>query len=222
MSLSSRKTHTKIHKMSFALYSFCLIGCIARIYSQYDNVCRPTSPDILGPYYIPHQPRLPMGRMCLGGMTSSNQLHVTGHVYSNDCTTPLSGVEVEVWQANSSGLYGGSGQCRGKVVTSPNGHYSFWTVLPGKYAIDIRYSLYRPAHIHFLVRKAGYKTLVTQMYFNGDSNLGLQDPCRVCSSEEDGLMVELETRCWPYFQTSCYKKANFDIILTPGTGMLQV
>ncbi|XP_035663280.1 protocatechuate 3,4-dioxygenase beta chain-like [Branchiostoma floridae] len=77
--------------------------------------------------------------------------------------------------------------CRGKVITDPQGRYSFITIMPGKYG----WGWYtRPAHVHFRVTAPGRRTLVTQMYFSGDSSLGDHDPCGFCGSENPSQVAE--------------------------------
>ncbi|XP_078586302.1 protocatechuate 3,4-dioxygenase beta chain-like [Branchiostoma floridae x Branchiostoma japonicum] len=77
--------------------------------------------------------------------------------------------------------------CRGKVITDPQGRYSFITIMPGKYG----WGWYtRPAHVHFRVTAPGRQTLVTQMYFSGDSSLGVHDPCGFCGSENPSQVAE--------------------------------
>jgi protocatechuate 3,4-dioxygenase beta subunit len=51
-------------------------------------------------------------------------------------------------------------------MTGENGAYELETIHPGRY--QIAPGVWRPSHIHYLVRAPGYKTLVTQLYFNGD------------------------------------------------------
>lgn len=52
------------------------------------------------------------------------------------------------------------------MLTDETGYYEFETVHPGAYQIGP--DAWRPAHIHYLVRRAGYTSLVTQLYFEGD------------------------------------------------------
>ena len=55
---------------------------------------------------------------------------------------------------------------RARLVTDEQGFYEFETIRPGHYQIGR--NLWRPAHIHYLVRAAGYRQLITQLYFKGD------------------------------------------------------
>jgi catechol 1,2-dioxygenase len=71
---------------------------------------------------------------------------------------------------------------RGKFTTDADGHINFRTVKPAGYPIPIdgpvgelcralrRHNM-RPAHLHFLAYKPGYKTLISQIYDPEDPNL---------------------------------------------------
>jgi protocatechuate 3,4-dioxygenase beta subunit len=92
----------------------------------------------------------------------------------------LSGVLVEVWQANAGGRYRHKkeiyvaaldpnfGGC-GRTITDENGCYSFRTIKPGPYPWLNGVNDWRPAHIHFSIFGHGFaQRLITQMYFEGD------------------------------------------------------
>ena len=71
---------------------------------------------------------------------------------------------------------------RGKFMTDAQGHFGFRSVKPAGYPIPIdgpvgdlvratgRHN-YRPAHLHFLIFKQGFKTLISQIYVNDDDKL---------------------------------------------------
>ena len=71
---------------------------------------------------------------------------------------------------------------RGKFMTDAQGHFGFRSVKPAGYPIPIdgpvgdlvratgRHN-YRPAHLHFLIFKPGFKTLISQIYVNDDDRL---------------------------------------------------
>jgi hydroxyquinol 1,2-dioxygenase len=71
---------------------------------------------------------------------------------------------------------------RGKFMTDGQGKFSFRSVKPAGYPIPIdgpvgdllraanRHN-FRPAHLHFLIFKAGFKTLISQIYVNDDDKL---------------------------------------------------
>jgi protocatechuate 3,4-dioxygenase beta subunit len=118
---------------------------------------------------------------------------------------PLTGILVEVWQANAAGRYrhdadqwdapldpnftGG-----GCTLTDDDGRYRFLTVRPGAYPWANHDNAWRPAHIHFSVLGARFtERLVTQMYFPDDPLLGL-DPifCAVPAPARDRLVARFD------------------------------
>ena len=71
---------------------------------------------------------------------------------------------------------------RGKFTTDAQGHFGFRSVKPAGYPIPIDGPVgalvratgrhhYRPAHLHFLIFKPGFKTLISQIYVNDDERL---------------------------------------------------
>ncbi|XP_069139286.1 protocatechuate 3,4-dioxygenase beta chain-like [Argopecten irradians] len=209
-----------------AIY-FCQVLLLFRISSGLgsgDNSrqnCRPTSHDILGPYYVPNPPRLL--QYCTGDPDwyQYDSLFVHGHVYKSDCTTPMANTRIDVWQADHSGNYTLDAQCRGYLRTDSQGYYEFSTLYPGKYHL-LNVANFRPAHIHFKVYgKRRHKTLVTQLYFAGDSSLGTNDPCTVCSSGREDLIADVEYFCDSNDRSECIQVVRFDIVLERGTGVSQ-
>jgi catechol 1,2-dioxygenase len=71
---------------------------------------------------------------------------------------------------------------RGKFTTDKDGYFGFRSVKPAGYPIPVdgpvgeliraqgRHNM-RPAHLHFLIHKAGIKTHISQVYSNDDPNL---------------------------------------------------
>jgi catechol 1,2-dioxygenase len=96
--------------------------------------------------------------------------------------------EVDVWQSSPEGFYENQDpsqanmNLRGKFRTDAEGRIHFRTVKPKGYPIPVdgpvgdlirmqgRHNM-RPAHLHFLVYKPGYKTHISQVYVNDDENL---------------------------------------------------
>lgn len=98
---------------------------------------------------------------------------------------PVAGAEVDVWQASGEGYYENQDpqqadmNLRGKFTTDAEGHIRFRTVKPCGYPIPVsgpvgallraqgRHNM-RPAHIHFMIRKPGFKTQFSQLYSSDD------------------------------------------------------
>jgi catechol 1,2-dioxygenase len=101
---------------------------------------------------------------------------------------PVADAEVDVWHSSPEGFYENQDpiqanmNLRGKFRTGADGRIRFRTVRPAGYPIPVdgpvgdfirlqhRHNM-RPAHLHFLIYKEGYKTHISQVYVNDDVNL---------------------------------------------------
>lgn len=125
------------------------------------DACGVTEDNIEGPYYKLGSPMSPGAIANLRSGVAGDWLQVSGVVYAADCVTPLGGAIVDVWQADSNGVYDNTGfTLRARMRTEACGRYRFDTVLPGNYDT-------RPRHIHYKVSHADGQALTTQLYFEG-------------------------------------------------------
>ncbi len=110
------------------------------------ETCRPTEPDMLGPFYKAGAPvRSSVGKgYILNGVVRS----------SRDCS-PIRGAEIEFWLAGPDRQY--DDNHRAKVYADDTGAFRFESDYPKPY-----YG--RPPHIHMRVSASGFRTLVTQHY----------------------------------------------------------
>jgi len=142
------------------------------------DALRRTPTQVLGPFYPLEKPldedadlTLVKGRKA---QARGQVIHVMGRVL-NASGEPVSGAQIEIWQANAQGRYTHPAdrnpapldpnfQGYAKLLTDADGRYRFKTIKPGGYPAG---DAMRPAHIHFDV--AGkLNRLVTQMYFPDD------------------------------------------------------
>jgi protocatechuate 3,4-dioxygenase beta subunit len=110
------------------------------------------------------------------GRAAGEAIEVTGQVLDADCN-PLAGSVVEVWQANTHGLYDHPlDRPRGRtfdpnfqgyasLTADRDGRYRFVTIIPGAYPATSNWV--RPPHIHYKVRGPSGRSITTQMYFAG-------------------------------------------------------
>lgn len=181
-----------------------------------EGECQLTERDGIGPFYrfgAPFQTRL------AGPDEAGERLILSGTVFSTDCHTPLPGALVEVWQANSAGIYDTTQpgnfteetkfHLRGKLYTNEQGKYEIETILPGRYAIppgipglEKWAGQTRPAHIHFRVMESIHVPMTTQLYFKGDPFIA-EDPW---ADHKPSLAIDLT-------QDGTLKRGNFDIVL---------
>jgi chlorocatechol 1,2-dioxygenase len=153
-----------------------------------DSDASPT--ELQGPYFredaplvteeIPTDPRFKGTPMLLRGKVTDTK------------GEPVGGAEIFIWQSTPDGKYSGfhegvpAGFYRGKLLTGPDGKYNVRSTLPVPYQIKNdgpvgallekmgRHS-WRPAHVHYKIRKPGFKEVTTQAYFEGGEWVG--DDC---------------------------------------------
>ncbi len=128
-----------------------------------------TSADVQGPFFRPGAPS--RVDLAAGYAGEGDPLHVEGRVFGQDCQTALAGANIEVWHAGPDGQYdlsSGEYLFRGHLTTDEQGRYHFTTLVPKGYRDG---PLDRPRHIHYIVKAKGHRTLVTQLYFQGDEKL---------------------------------------------------
>jgi len=169
--------------------------------------CAPTTSDVEGPYYAKGAP----SRTLIAAKSEPGErLIISGTVFGPDCTTPLAGAVVDVWQADKDGNYHGADEeyrLRGQMKTGKDGRYELETIRPGQYALS---GGFRPAHIHFMVTHPGHTPLTTQLYFKGDRYLPPNDACGPgCKSSEPDRIIELAV--------GTPTRGEFDIVLGGGT-----
>ncbi|MFT4754961.1 MAG: protocatechuate 3,4-dioxygenase beta subunit [Salibacteraceae bacterium] len=132
--------------------------------------CNPTTLDYYGqgPFYTANAPVISNNQFA-SITEAGTRLILSGRVQTLDCTSVIPDTVLDMWQANDAGAYDNSGfNLRGITSTNVQGFYTFETILPGKY---LNGSLYRPSHIHFKITPPGFPTIVTQLYFEGDTDI---------------------------------------------------
>ncbi len=108
--------------------------------------CKPTQPDMLGPFYEPGAPV----------RTSVGSGYVlSGTVLAAAECQPIPNARIEFWLANPRGDYDDAH--RATVFAGERGEYRLESNVPVSYGG-------RPPHIHVRVRAPGYEELVTQHY----------------------------------------------------------
>ena len=147
----------------------------------------PTTANLLGPFWRDHSPAMANGASIVRGPTPGEPIFVTGWVRDPE-GQPVAGAEVDVWHSSSEGFYENQDpsqadmNLRGRFTTDSQGGFRFRSIKPAGYPIPVtgpvgdllraqgRHNL-RPAHIHFLIHKPGFKTQFSQIYSSDDPNL---------------------------------------------------
>jgi hydroxyquinol 1,2-dioxygenase len=143
-----------------------------------------TDQNMLGPFWRMHSPVTPNGGSIVRSPTPGPVMFVDAW-FRDTKGNPIVGAEVDIWHSSPEGFYENQDpvqadmNLRGKFFTDAQGHISFRSVKPAGYPIPIdgptgdllraqgRHNM-RPAHLHFLASKDGFKTLVSQLYVPDD------------------------------------------------------
>jgi catechol 1,2-dioxygenase len=152
-----------------------------------DRGATETQANLLGPFWRDDQPLVQDGGSLIRSPTPGPPLSVL--VRLQDPTgAPIAGAEVDVWHSSPEGLYENQDpsqaemNLRGRFLSDAEGRFSFATVMPAGYPIPddgpvgelLRAAgrqKFRPAHLHFMIYKPGFKTLISQLYVAGDPHL---------------------------------------------------
>jgi hydroxyquinol 1,2-dioxygenase len=145
-----------------------------------------TQATVFGPFFVDDSPEIALGGDLAAG-AAGRPCWVEGIVRSVT-GEPVAGARVDVWEADGDGLYdvqyeGAVTANRGYLFTDAEGGFRFWSVRPVAYPIPTDGPVgqllaaagrgaMRPAHIHFMIRAAGYHKLTTHIFVAGDEYLG--------------------------------------------------
>jgi hydroxyquinol 1,2-dioxygenase len=146
-----------------------------------------TDANLLGPFWRMDSPPTPNGASIVRSPTPGPALFVDAW-FRDAKGKPVEGAEVDIWQSSPEGFYENQDpvqadmNLRGKFTTDEDGHIGFRSVKPAGYPIPIdgpvgellraqgRHNM-RPAHLHFLAYKPGFKALISQLYVPDDKHI---------------------------------------------------
>jgi catechol 1,2-dioxygenase len=163
------------------------ISSLVCLLNNGDNGNTETSQSLLGPFWRLNSPRVENGGSIVRSDTPGAALFMSGRV-TDGAGQPIVGAEVDIWHASPVGLYEqqdpeqAAMNLRGKFTTDVDGRFWFRTVMMVGYpvptdgvvgrllAAQLRHP-YRPAHVHALIVKPGYKVLISQVYDPNDPHI---------------------------------------------------
>ncbi len=181
------KLSTDTHNEAVLMAGSLGVSSLVCLLNNGDQGRKATSQNLLGPFWRLNTPRVENGGSIVRSPTPGPALFVTARVVDTE-QSPIAGAEVDVWHASPSGFYENQDKTqaamnlRGKFTTDPEGRFWFRTVKPAGYPIPTDGVVgrllqaqnrhpFRPAHLHALVFKAGFKTLVSQIYDPEDPHI---------------------------------------------------
>lgn len=139
-----------------------------------------TTASLLGPFWRLNSPPTENGDSIVRSDTPGHPLLMTARVV-DESGAPISGAEVDIWHSSPVGLYENQDpeqaemNLRGKFTTDAEGRFWFRSVIPAGYPIPVNGVVgqllaaqkrhpFRPAHVHSLIFKPGFKTLISQVF----------------------------------------------------------
>lgn len=146
-----------------------------------------TTQNLLGPFWRMHGPVTENGGSIVRSETPGDPIFVELS-FTDMAGAPIAGAEVDIWHSSPVGLYENQDpeqadfNLRGKFTTDGAGRIAFSSVRPAGYPVPTDSVVgkllraqgrhpFRPAHIHALAVKPGFKTLITQVYADDDPML---------------------------------------------------
>ena len=179
----TNETHNEVVLMAGSLG----VSALVCLLNNGDRGETETSQSLLGPFWRLNSPRVPNGGSIVRSDTPGTPLYVTARV-EDRAGKPIVGAEVDVWHASPVGLYENQDpsqaqmNLRGKFTTDADGRFWFRTVKMVGYPIPTSGVVgrllraqdrhpYRPAHLHALILKPGYKVLISQVYDPTDPHI---------------------------------------------------
>ncbi len=146
-----------------------------------------TTQNLLGPFWRMNAPATENGGSLIRSPTPGDPMFVE-LTFLDRAGDPVAGGEVDIWHCSAEGLYENQDadqadmNLRGKFTTDNDGRLWFRSIKQSGYPIPINAVVgrilevqgrhpNRPAHLHALAFKTGYKTLISQIYADDDENL---------------------------------------------------
>lgn len=167
-----------------------------------------TASAILGPFFRQDHPEREKGAtISFNTPEDADVTYMHGTVKCAKTGKPIANATLDVWMASTNGLYEQQDDnqvdhnLRGKFRTDENGEYAWYCIRPTPYPIPydgpagkllqlLDRHPYRPAHIHLIVMKEGWKPITTQI-FDKDSKYLDDDSV---FAVKDSLVVEFKPR----------------------------
>jgi len=217
---------------------FVLMSDVLGLSSLVDmiNSSEGTNSSVLGPFHIANSPPMEMGAD-LRGDYEGELILVTGKVLDLK-GNPIEGATLDIWQTAPNGLYSSQDpeqdtyNFHALFTTGADGGYHFTTVRPVSYTVPTDGPVgeilnatgrhpWRPSHLHYIIKAAGFRTLVTEVFPDDDPYL---DQDTVFGVRDDLVMTYVQQPADSFpaagYQlsgkvTEPYSRVDFDLVLSP-------
>ena len=179
----SNETHNEAVLMAGTLG----VSTLVCLLNNGNNGATETTANLLGPFWRADSPPTPNGNSIVRSPTPGEPIFVNAWI-KDPHGKPVAGAEVDVWHSSTEGYYENQDpvqadmNLRGKFTSDSDGRIAFRSIKPAGYPIPVdgpvgdllraqRRANMRPAHLHFLIYKPGFKTHISQVYTDDDPHL---------------------------------------------------
>ena len=178
------KKTTPSHNEGVLMSGSLGLSALVCLLNNGNNGATETSQNLLGPFWRPGSPETANGGSIVRSSTPGAVVFVK--VWLRDAAgIPVAGAKVDIWHSSTEGFYENQdpGQAdmnlRGTFTADADGLVHFRTIKPEGYPIPVdgpvgellrlqgRHNM-RPAHLHVLACRDGFKTLISQIYSSDD------------------------------------------------------
>lgn len=163
------------------------ISSLVCLLNNGDNGATETTQNLLGPFWRVNSPRTEIGGSILRSPLPGDPM-VVDLTFRDVTGAPIPDLEVDIWHCSADGFYENQQESqadynlRGKFKTGADGRIWFTSIRQSGYPIPTDAVVgrmletqgrhpFRPAHLHVLAHKQGFKTLISQIYSDDDPNL---------------------------------------------------
>jgi hydroxyquinol 1,2-dioxygenase len=177
---------TNARRQEFILLSDTLGVSMLTVAQNHAKAAGATEATVFGPFHLVDAPRFENGAD-IAGSAPGEPLFVDCCITGTD-GRPIADATVDVWQADADGFYdvqygdADLRRARGVLKSDAEGRLRFRSVLPVAYPVPTDGPVgqlltasgrhpWRPAHVHFMIQAAGYQTLTTHVFRDGDPYL---------------------------------------------------
>ena len=181
------KLASETHNEAVLMAGSLGVSSLVCLLNNGDDGLTETSQSVLGPFWRRNSPLVANGGSIVRSDTAGPPLFVRGRVQDRSGAA-IAGAEIDVWHASPIGLYENQDpeqadmNLRGKFISDDDGRFWFRSVMMVGYPVPTNGVVgrllraqdrhpYRPAHLHALIFKPGYKVLISQVYDPGDPNI---------------------------------------------------
>jgi len=175
------------HNEAILLAGSLGISSLVCLLNNGEQGTKETSQSLLGPFWRLNSPQIENGGSLLRSSTPGPALFMSARVVDT-AGEPISGAQVDIWHSSPVGYYENQDEAqaafnlRGTFTTNAEGRFWFRSVKPAGYPVPTTGIVgqllsaqnrhpFRPAHIHALIYKPGFKTVISQVYADDDPHL---------------------------------------------------